>query len=620
LRKQWSIFLACVIIAGAGIPLTVFVVLPIFQNANPTPNPDPFANVLTNLTLHNPINLLGDAEVDALFSGNNSDGQSWATAYVLDHVAINQTSNEGGEIPIELETSRYIIIRDCYLEGSEYNPAILLQFCEHVMVEHCVIVSGSDGIELYECHFMNVTNNMFWNNYGFDLDLHLVFQSTFAGNQMIGNGVSFFPYNGDDLDSYNLTVGETNTVNGFPISYHDGEDGVQITGGTYAQILLIDCNNSQVNAVTLKEYQNALFVENCTNVTIDGATAINQCLSDIFAFQNSNNTSIQNCDVENAGSKEIGMGDCVNATISNNQILNSQNMNVYLAVCDNVTISNNHISNATWEGGISIYTCSNVAVLDNNISTPVLTNLNVVSDNQMLVVWDSIGISVQGNTLNGFFYFKNTYNITCDSTNTLNGRRLYYYENLTGAEISGVDGAILLQSCQWCLLTQLSTNCTIVLADCIQCKISNCSILPGSYVFLVSCSDCTISGCAFTNCSLYLEWATTNYVCYNQFTDTSVAITSVAYYSHVDNNTFCGLNASLTKDSETEASGNTFNSTCLGEQANPNVASVVFWAALGTAAGVILGIAALIIRKKKKQIIKNTEYSCDKTENNTRLD
>ncbi|HME53980.1 MAG TPA: right-handed parallel beta-helix repeat-containing protein [Candidatus Lokiarchaeia archaeon] len=122
---------------------------------------------------HAPIYIDGNASLDAFCAGNGTNGLSWATAYVIENLAIN---GNGGTCISITNTNRYLIIRDCDLSspgfiGSSSRQAIGLFSVQHVKilsnyvhdVSNGSIILGiySTGIYVSMSSDVNISSNQF---------------------------------------------------------------------------------------------------------------------------------------------------------------------------------------------------------------------------------------------------------------------------------------------------------------------------------------------------------------------------------------------------------------------------------------------------------------------------
>ncbi len=142
-------------------------------------------------TEHSNISLNGNAEVDAFFAGNGTDGLSWDTAYVIEgwNITVETSQFIGNAINLQ-NSDRYIIIQDCYVGGSSINhntniyinatenvivqdcifnttimaEAIGVEYSQNITVEGCLLLNQSYGIAFQYCNDMVITNNTITNS------------------------------------------------------------------------------------------------------------------------------------------------------------------------------------------------------------------------------------------------------------------------------------------------------------------------------------------------------------------------------------------------------------------------------------------------------------------------
>ncbi len=106
------------------------------------------------LSNHDPIILTGDNDVDQYFSGNGSDGLSWATAHVLRDLQIN--ANQSGSCILLNHTTRYIRIENTSCTFSESwttgpYAGIRLESCQNVNITKCMFWDCGYGLFIRNC-------------------------------------------------------------------------------------------------------------------------------------------------------------------------------------------------------------------------------------------------------------------------------------------------------------------------------------------------------------------------------------------------------------------------------------------------------------------------------------
>ncbi|MCK5252028.1 MAG: right-handed parallel beta-helix repeat-containing protein, partial [Thermoplasmata archaeon] len=110
----------------------------------------------TGRMTHDPIQISGNSELDAIFAGAGSDGLTPATAHILEEVIIDNDRGRGNCVFIG-NTTRYLIIRNCTIyDGAPTSDAIAVQLkivsnvslvdCEFPGTWKAVLVSDSSNV------------------------------------------------------------------------------------------------------------------------------------------------------------------------------------------------------------------------------------------------------------------------------------------------------------------------------------------------------------------------------------------------------------------------------------------------------------------------------------------
>ena len=131
-----------------------------------------------------------------------------------------------------------------------------------------------------------------------------------------------------------------------------------------------------------------------------------------------------------------------NNTISNNTISLNNYTAINLEQSDGNSISNNSVtSNDHW--AVRLYRSNGNSISNNNISN---NDYGIIIENSLgIVLTDNVmlndGIDLWGDTLQEW----NTHEI--DASNTVNGKPVYYWKNLTGGTVPPGSGQVILANC-----------------------------------------------------------------------------------------------------------------------------------------------------------------------------
>ncbi|MFX1418773.1 MAG: right-handed parallel beta-helix repeat-containing protein, partial [Promethearchaeota archaeon] len=98
------------------------------------------------------IEIDGNAQLEAFCASNQSDGNSWATAFLIQ----NYTFESGSRAIWILHTDKYLIIRNCSFQS--YTDGILLQLCDNIKIINCSFYNCDYSIDLSSTTNIEVNN------------------------------------------------------------------------------------------------------------------------------------------------------------------------------------------------------------------------------------------------------------------------------------------------------------------------------------------------------------------------------------------------------------------------------------------------------------------------------
>ena len=225
-------------------------------------------------------------------------------------------------------------------------------------------------------------------------------------------------------------------------------DTIYVFNGTYVENIVIDRTLSLIG-------------ENRNTTTIDGNGT-----GDVV-YVNADWVNISRLTMTNSGSnwsdRGIKLDYVQNTTISNSNISSNARYGVYLHFSTNITVANNTVWNSTY--GISLTRSNNNAITGNLISdnhrgvTCWSSDGNIITDNNISRNWDGIYLHDSRSTIvmnnvmieDGIFVFghllEHWNNHTIDTSNTVNGKPVYYWKNTIGGKIPAGAGQVILANC-----------------------------------------------------------------------------------------------------------------------------------------------------------------------------
>ncbi|MCD6493112.1 MAG: right-handed parallel beta-helix repeat-containing protein, partial [Archaeoglobaceae archaeon] len=279
-----------------------------------------------------------------------------------------------------------------------------------------IISNKYDGIYLYKSNNNKLTNNRVENNGNNGIYLGRSSNNKLIGNIMVKNSIVI---DGNTLKHFIHEIDSTNTVDGKPVYYWKNETGGKVPEDA-GEVILV----------------------NCSNVLIENQELSNGTVGIKIVY--SSGITIRNNDILNNSRCGICLYKSNNSTIINNRMENNKYDGIYLFDSSNNTIDSNYISN------------NNNGIHLSESSSNKLINNRVESDNRYgIYLWGSNNNKLTNNTM-----AKNRYNFgvhgselshyiqNIDSTNTVDGKPIYYLVNQSDMVLQGNAGFVGVVNCQ----------------------------------------------------------------------------------------------------------------------------------------------------------------------------
>jgi parallel beta-helix repeat protein len=361
------------------------------------------------------------------------------------------------------------------------------------------------GIDLVEVHDVTVDGNHFYSNiHGLVVwrsqnstiinneiadstkeGIYLAMSNNLLlkGNSMTGTGIVI---GGNHLQDWNNhDIDTSNTVSGRPVYYWKNKTGGTVPSGA-GQVILANCRNVLVQNQNVSDGSRGIALAFSPSNTIDGNIASFNTMEGVFLFS-SDNTTITNNEAQ-FGEYGIRLYDSFHNDISSNNVSfntragmdlreghwNSIEWNevhfnerygLLLEYSDYLTVSNNSVTGN--ERGIYLqYYVRDSTFMDNYVSYNVdgfglgnSPNRNTIARNT--IDWNSRhGIFITGkdlvitdNTMVGNGIYMGGHRVetwsthTIDTSNTVNGKPVYYWKNAVGGTIPSGAGQVILVGC-----------------------------------------------------------------------------------------------------------------------------------------------------------------------------
>ncbi len=440
------------------------------------------------LTPHDRISITSDSDF-LVFPGSGTTEDP----YLIDGYNIT-TGDEGIYIR---GTTKYFIIRNCYVDAREYGISIRNVAGGTATVINNTCNNNEYGILLWHSGSSTVANNTFTN----------------CGLKIVE----------DTIDAYLSHTVENNWVNGKILGFYTNLDSTIIDEPVYGQLILVNCTNVTVRDQILNRASIGLFLYSCTYSVIINNTCSNNSIG--ISLQSSGSATVANNTCNSNDNRGLWFSFSGSSTVVNNTCSNNIDDGIYLyssgisTVVNNTCSNNNHRGIALYHSGSSTVannTCDNneygiwllyssgstVAnnTCDNNnkgisLSFSGISNVinNTCNNNYMygIYLYSSSGSTVANNTFTNCGlrideYTIDSYLLYTVENNWVNGKKLGFYTNLDSTIITEpVYGQLIIVNCtNVTVRDQILNNATIglFLHSCTSSVIINNMCSNNKYV------------------------------------------------------------------------------------------------------------------------------------------
>jgi len=294
---------------------------------------------------------------------------------------------------------------------------------------------------------------------------------------------------GTGLSDYINNVDTSNTVNGKPIYYYIDRNEM-IVPQDAGEVILIDCNYCIVSNLDLNNGSIGIeLAYSSYNIITDNIINNNNALAiDLDGLSNNNNTIKGNVICDNGYGIDIDSS-CNN--IIQDNIICSNGVELSLDFSDSNTVTENNLQNSVY--GIYVCNSNNNNLYDNAIQDSDFSGIyllfskdNFLKNNKMI----KCGLIVYGISLP-------EYANDVDTSNTVNGKPIYYYIDRNDMTVPQDAGEVILIDCNYCTVSNLDLNdgsIGLELAYSIHNTISGNTMNNNKFaaIYLESCSDNTV--------------------------------------------------------------------------------------------------------------------------------
>ncbi len=430
------------------------------------------------------------------FSNNNTISENYAMdsnygMYISNsnNNTISRNNATYGNYGIYLSYSNNCTISENNANNGNYGIYFQTNSKYNKILENNVIYSNYRGIYLSGSNNNTILGNKISHSqYG------IYIQSNSKYNKILGNNASYSNYGMYVTNCNNNTISENNA------SYCSNYG-----------ICLISCNYTEITGNNASYSNYGMYVEKSSNNTISENNA-NNCNYGIYLQSNSKHNKILGNNASYNANRGIFLySGCNNNELSGNNVTYNP-YGIYLEYSNNNTISGNNVNFNSYHG-ISLYYDSDNNEISGNIANKndygiylVDSDKNEISKNNMTECGLSIHVSVQ----NVQVYLKtlNSQNIT--TTNTVNGRTLYYYVNKSGLGADNFTnaGQVILVNCSNSVISGLdvsysSNGISIIFGNNNSISLNNASYCKNNGIYFFAFNNTEISANNASHCKNY---------------------------------------------------------------------------------------------------------------------
>ena len=371
---------------------------------------------------------------------------------------------------------------------------------------------------------------------------HLVFFRESPGTKYIPSDTSIGTWN--PLNRvYTLTtdVYETIQIDEDDLTLDgDGHSVTQISSGGTHGVFLSGRTGVTVKNLNVTKYNYGIYLYSSNNCTLANNTA-GASRNCGFYLRYSDNCTLTHNAASDHGSHGFMLTQSQNPNLSHNNASNNRYRGIYLNLCPNGSLTNNTCSNHVEPdhntgAGFYIYRSAG-ATLTGNVasdndngfyfggyesnSNMTITANTATNNIYGFYLYYSGGNTLTGNTLTGNtynFYIMGQYVQNIDTTNTLDGKPMYYIVGETGTVYDGLNaGAFYAISCNTIAVRNVTVNASswdgLHLYNTRNSTIENVSVSGDYYygIYLANCSNNHLTANAASNSTYGLYLAGCSY-------------------------------------------------------------------------------------------------------------
>ncbi len=393
-------------------------------------------------TPHDPIYIDGNGNFTSANGVTGGNGTA-SDPYIIEGWEINASSTHGIWIR---NTDAHFVIRDVHVHsgGPNHNQGISLLNITNGHIENSTSTSNSGGISVLSSHNVTMRGNEVASSHETGIVFHTCTNITVAANNVsLSSSSGIVP-----MYSTNARIVDNNISNGD-------------SGG----MILYSPTNVTIMNNNIFSNEWGIDLEEAANITIEGNNIFSNRLFGIHVYDTPNTTIVGNNISSNSWMGILFSGS-PGAEVTQNDITLNNGDGISAHSSPNLTIRDNNVSR-NLEGGIYLSSCNNSTVAGNSASWNHKQGIGIHASNGNMIENNSAslnggpGIGVSGSINNtilnnvmardGVYIYGdalehwNTHVI--ETSNTVNGKPVYYWKNATNGTIPSDAGEVILANC-----------------------------------------------------------------------------------------------------------------------------------------------------------------------------
>jgi parallel beta-helix repeat protein len=261
--------------------------------------------------------------------------------------------------------------------------------------------NNDDGIHLRRSSNNTLINNTANSNRHCGIDLFLASNNTLTNNTIFENTCNFRVW-GDSLSYYNQSIDPSNTVDGRPIYYW------------------VDLRDKEI-----PDNAGYVGVVNSTNITVRNLTLTKNHEGVLFAY--TKNSKMENITASNNSEYGIHLRYSNNNTISNSNTSSNGCYGICLRYSSDNTLSNNTANSNNWHGILLRDSSNNNTLTNNAVSLNIEYGIWLLGSSNNTLTNNTISENMYNFGVNGHGYTLSDYTQDVDTSNTVDGKPIYYW-------------------------------------------------------------------------------------------------------------------------------------------------------------------------------------------------